>query len=95
MASTIWLKPVSYTHLDVYKRQSQERFRRAVEEAPFPIMIHAEDGEVLALSRTWTEISGYARADIPTIADWTGLAYGDRQQAVRADICLLYTSRCV
>ena len=71
-------------------RESQERFRRAVEEAPFPIMIHAEDGEVLALSRTWTEISGYARADIPTIADWTGLAYGDRQQAVRADIDQTY-----
>ncbi|NJM13083.1 MAG: PAS domain S-box protein [Synechococcaceae cyanobacterium SM1_2_3] len=71
-------------------RESQERFRRAVEEAPFPIMIHAENGEVLALSRAWTEISGYARADIPTIADWTGLAYGERQQAVRVVINQLY-----
>ena len=53
-------------------------------------MIHAENGEVLALSRTWTEISGYARADIPTIADWTGLAYGERQQAVRVVINQLY-----
>ena len=71
-------------------RESQERFRRAIDEAPFPIMIHAENGEVLALSRTWTEISGYARADIPTIADWTGLAYGERQQAVRVVINQLY-----
>ena len=71
-------------------RESQARFRRAIEEAPFPIMIHAEDGEVLALSRAWTEISGYTRADIPTIADWTGQAYGKRQQAVQADIDQLY-----
>ena len=70
--------------------ESQERFRRAVEEAPFPIMIYAEDGEVLALSRAWTEISGYTRADIPTMTDWTGLAYGERQQAVQADIDQLY-----
>jgi diguanylate cyclase (GGDEF)-like protein/PAS domain S-box-containing protein len=71
-------------------RESQERFRRAIEEAPFPIMIHAEDGEVLALSRTWTEITGYARTDIPTIADWTAQAYGARQQAVRTNIDQLY-----
>ncbi len=71
-------------------RETQERFRRAVEEAPFPIMIHAENGEVLALSRAWTEISGYVRADIPTIADWTGLAYGEQQQAVRVVINQLY-----
>ena len=71
-------------------QESREQFRRAVDEAPFPIMIHAEDGEVLALSRAWTEITGYTRADIPTIADWTGLAYGERQQAVRAVIEQLY-----
>ncbi len=70
--------------------ESRERFRRAVEEAPFPIMLHAEDGEVLTLNRAWTEISGYTRADIPTIADWTGSAYGERQQAVRAVIDQLY-----
>ena len=71
-------------------RESREQFRRAVEEAPFPIMIHAEDGEVLVLSRAWTEITGYTRTDIPTITDWTGQAYGERQQAVQADIDQLY-----
>ncbi|MDQ5911160.1 MAG: hypothetical protein QG599_3257 [Pseudomonadota bacterium] len=32
-------------------RDSRERFRCAIEEAPFPIMIHAEDGEVLITER--------------------------------------------
>ena len=77
-------------HTEQALHESQERFRRAVEEAPFPIMIHAEDGEVLTLSRAWTEISGYARTDIPTITDWTGQAYGEHRQAVQADIDRLY-----
>jgi PAS domain S-box-containing protein len=64
-------------------RESRERFRRAIEEAPFPVLIHADDGEILALSRAWTELSGYTRADIPTIADWVGQAYSDHQQTVR------------
>ncbi|HXG12803.1 MAG TPA: PAS domain S-box protein [Gemmataceae bacterium] len=71
-------------------RESEERFRRAVLDAPIPIMIHAEDGEVLLVSRAWTELSGYTLADIPTIADWTEKAYGKRQEAVRAEIDHLY-----
>lgn len=51
-------------------RESEERFRRAVMSAPFPIMIHARDGEVLALSKGWTDISGYRLEDIPRIDLW-------------------------
>ncbi|MDG4554966.1 MAG: PAS domain S-box protein [Candidatus Competibacter sp.] len=71
-------------------RASEERFRRAVEEAPFPVAIHAEDGEMLVISRTWTEITGYAPAEMPTIADWTERAYGVRQTQVREGIDKLY-----
>ncbi|NJD89472.1 MAG: PAS domain S-box protein [Betaproteobacteria bacterium] len=69
---------------------SEARFRRAVEEAPFPILIHAEDGAILSMSRTWCEITGYSREDIPTIAAWTEKAYGERGEAVRSDIAALY-----
>jgi PAS domain S-box-containing protein len=69
---------------------SEQRFRKAIEEAPFPIMIHAEDGEVLALSRTWTELSGYTLADIPTIAIWTEKAYGIHKEPVIEEINTLY-----
>lgn len=71
-------------------RESEERFRRAIEEAPFPIMIHAEDGQVLAVNRIWTEITGYTSAEIPTIADWIELAYGQRMDQVRSVIERLY-----
>ncbi len=69
---------------------SEERFRRAVLEAPFPIMIHADDGEIVAISKAWTELSGYTQEDIPTISEWARKAYGERQEIIRADIDRLY-----
>jgi PAS domain S-box-containing protein len=71
-------------------RASEERFRRTFLQAPFPVMLHAEDGEVLNISRTWTEITGYSREEIRTVADWTALAYGERQEQVKTDIQALY-----
>lgn len=70
--------------------ESQERLHRAVENAPFPVMIHAEDGEVVMISDAWTEISGYSRADIPTTGDWTEKAYGARRPMVQDEINALY-----
>jgi PAS domain S-box-containing protein len=57
-------------------RQSEERFRRAILDAPMPIMLHTEDGGILQLNHAWIEITGYNIEDIPTIADWTQRAYG-------------------
>lgn len=70
--------------------QSEARLGRAVQDAPVPIMIHAEDGEVLQISREWERITGYSLADIPTTSDWTERAYGFRAEAVRDDIEALY-----
>ena len=71
-------------------RESQERFRKAVVYAPFPIMIHAEDGKVELINDEWTKVTGYSHADIPTTAAWTEKAYGDRKELVREDIEKLY-----
>ncbi|CAG0993136.1 partial Virulence sensor protein BvgS, partial [Anaerolineae bacterium] len=40
-------------------RESETKFRRAIDYAPIPIMIRAENGQVLAISQAWTDISGY------------------------------------
>ena len=71
-------------------RESEARLRRTVEYAPFPIMVHAEDGEVVHLSQAWLDLTGYAREEIGTIAAWTERAYGERKEVVRADIDQLY-----
>ncbi|HEY9652982.1 MAG TPA: PAS domain S-box protein [Coleofasciculaceae cyanobacterium] len=70
--------------------QSESRFRRAILEAPLPISLHAEDGEIVQVNHAWTEISGYSSQEIPTIADWTEKVYGNRQEVVAAEIQRLH-----
>ncbi len=69
---------------------SEARFRKAVEEAPLPMMIFAEDGAVLSVSRTWIDITGYRRDQLTSLDSWTALAYGKRRQVIRAMIDQLF-----
>jgi PAS domain S-box-containing protein len=45
--------------------------------------MHAEDGEVLQVSRTWTELTGYTISDVPTFDAWLTRAYGEGAELVR------------
>ena len=65
---------------------TEERFRLAIVNAPLPIMLHAENGEVLQINSAWTEFSGYKFSEIRTIEDWTEKAYGCRKSLVQANI---------
>lgn len=71
-------------------RATEEQFRRAVIDSPFPIMLHAEDGAVLQISQSWCDISGYSAEELTTIGDWAERAYGERMNHVRAQIDELY-----
>ncbi|WP_192499450.1 PAS domain S-box protein [Skermanella pratensis] len=75
-------------------RDSEALLRRAVEDAPFPIMVHAEDGRVVHLSRAWLSITGYAAEDVRTMAGWTRLAYGDGAEAVMVRVRSLFDRDC-
>ena len=55
--------------------EGEARFKVMIENAPYPIMVHAE-GEVIQLSGAWTKITGYSIEDIPNIIQWTTKAYG-------------------
>lgn len=70
--------------------KSEQRFKRAIIESPFPKILHAEDGEVLELSKAWTEYSGYSKEDIPTIGHWVRLAYGTKAEEVQTYITELF-----
>jgi|GEM_PF-1272353 len=71
-------------------RAGEKRFRRALEYAPFPIMLHADDGEVILINKEWTYLSGYTHDDIPTISAWTKRAYGNTQHEVQQIIANLH-----
>ena len=71
---------------------SLTRLRVAIQQAPFPIILHASDGEVLMLSAAWSDITGYAVADLPTIDTWLRLAFGEQGESVREVMERLYAS---
>ena len=77
---------------EIELQHSEERFRRAVLNAPLPIMIHAEDGEVLQISRAWTELTGYTLEDIPTISKWLARADSEAATEIKAHLSQLYRS---
>lgn len=64
-------------------RASEEQFRRSIEEAPIPVIMHAEDGEVLQISRTWIDLTGFTLDEVPTFDAWLTRAYGEGAEAVR------------
>jgi PAS domain-containing protein len=74
--------------------EERNRLRRIIESAPFPAIVHAEDGEVLHISRTWLDITGYSREELTTMDDWVARAYGpmgsDLKNSIRTDIERLY-----
>ena len=47
--------------------ESEKRFRRAIMNAPLPVMIHKENGKIVSINKAWTEITGYTLEEIPTI----------------------------
>lgn len=77
-------------HSEEVLRDSEIRLRESIQNSPYPIMMHAEDGEVILLSNAWMEITGYTINDIPTIKAWTDRAYGEDAAAIRKQIDRLY-----
>ena len=71
-------------------RESEERLHRVLQEAPFPVMVHAEDGEVVLVSRALLDLTGYAASEISSISDWCGRAYGPQEVQVKQKIDRLY-----
>lgn len=70
--------------------ESEALFRGAIRQAPYPILIHSEDGRIHQLSAGWEKLSGYSLADLPDIDTWVDKAYGPNQPQVKSDISRLY-----
>jgi two-component system CheB/CheR fusion protein len=65
-------------------RQSEWRFRQMLAHAPVPMMVFDEAGHVLELSRAWTDVTGYAAGDLPTVEHWARHAVPDDAPRVLA-----------
>jgi PAS domain S-box-containing protein len=59
---------------EVFLRESEGRLRAAVQAAPYPLMLHASDGEILQLSEAWLTLTGYYETAVTTTDEWARLA---------------------
>ena len=56
-------------------RESEMRLRATVQSAPYPLMLHASDGEILQLSEAWMTLTGYYSTPVTTTDEWAQLAF--------------------
>ena len=75
--------------------EKSKEFETILKEAPNPIMLHNEAGEVLFINRAWEELSGYKYSEINTIDKWIEQAHAEEKFAIKEHINTLYklTSR--
>jgi PAS domain S-box-containing protein len=77
---------IERTRAEEALRESEEQLRRTIEDAPIPIIVQAEDGEVLQVSNAWTTLTGYTLEDASVIQTWLTRAYGFWGDEVRGAV---------
>ncbi len=86
------------SEIDLHKQtkkelsQSEEYFKRAVSEAPLPIMIHSSDGSVLLISKEWTRLSGYKREEITNVYRWVEKVHSGDVETINKELEKVYAS---
>jgi PAS domain S-box-containing protein len=69
-------------HAEEQLRKSEERFRSSLIHSPLPIVLYDDREQVLVISQSWLEQSGYLREELCRIEDWTDRAYGEHSGEV-------------
>jgi PAS domain S-box-containing protein len=64
-------------------RANEERFRTSLLHSPLPMLLFDDREQILALSQSWLEQTGYSNEELRRIEDWTARAYGERSGEVR------------
>ncbi|WP_025864866.1 hybrid sensor histidine kinase/response regulator [Prolixibacter bellariivorans] len=71
-------------------RESEERFRKSISQAPFPAFIHSDNGQIISLNNAFTELTGYTTHDIPTMEAWISLSDPKYQEKISEHVNNLY-----
>jgi len=65
-------------HAEEELRKSEERFRSSLLQSPLPVLLFDDREQILAISQSWLEGSGYSREELRRIDDWKSRAHGER-----------------
>lgn len=61
---------------------SQDKFVKAIEDAPVPISIHNDQGKIITYNKAWTKSTGYTIKNASNIQIWAEKAF--KEQAIEA-----------
>ncbi|NJL52635.1 MAG: hypothetical protein HC930_11185 [Hydrococcus sp. SU_1_0] len=77
------VKPVKVSLPNSLPNLRQKTLTTCLANAPFPVMIHNQQGEIIHLNRNWLEASGYDVQEISTIKEWQQKAQISQREIVR------------
>lgn len=60
-------------------RESESQLRKAVSSAPYPLVLHAEGGEIVELSNAWTKLTGYDAQVLRNTGEWVPSEHDEEQ----------------
>jgi PAS domain S-box-containing protein len=63
-------------------RKSEESFRSSLVHSPLPVLMYDDREQIVAVSQSWLEKTGYSREELHRLEDWTSRAYGERSGEV-------------
>jgi PAS domain S-box-containing protein len=69
-------------HAQEELHQSEKQFRSLLLASPLPALLFDDRGQVLAISESWLEETGYSRDELRRLEDWTTRAYQERSNEV-------------
>jgi PAS domain S-box-containing protein len=73
-------------------RRSEERFMSSLLRSPLPVLLCDDREQILAVSQSWLEKTGYSRGELRRMEDWTARAYGDRSGEVLEHIRRIFST---
>jgi PAS domain S-box-containing protein len=59
---------------------SDQRLGWALQDAPIPILVHSDNGQIIEVNRAWERITGYSLEENPTLETWAAASW-DRSSA--------------
>ncbi len=63
-------------------RKSEEQFRSLILRSPLPVFLYDDREQILAISQSCLEETGYSREELRRLEDWTTRAYQERSDEV-------------
>jgi PAS domain S-box-containing protein len=63
-------------------RDNEGRFRSSLLHCPLPILLFDDREQILVISQSWLEQSGYRKEELRRVEDWTTRAYGEHSGEV-------------